>query len=74
MSEQTQKMEKLLSLNLNLDKFYAIRIYENLITLQGEAKKLTILECDAAGFVFKYEYNYLEAKKDGVEITLTFNY
>ena len=40
MSEQTQKMEKLLSLNLNLDKFYAIRIYENLITLQGEAKKL----------------------------------
>lgn len=69
---QAEKIKNLLSINLDLDKFYAIRIYENLITLQGEAKKLTITECEAAGFVFKYEYNYLEAKKDGVEITLTF--
>jgi hypothetical protein len=69
---QAEKIKNLLSINLDLDKFYAIRIYENTIQLQGEAKKLTITECEAAGFVFTYEYHYLEAKKDGVEITLSF--
>ena len=69
---QTEKIKKLLSLDLNLDNFYAIRIYENQISLQGEAKKNTIWECEAAGFLFQYENNYLEAKKDGIEITLTF--
>lgn len=72
MFTQTKKIEKLLSLNFDMDKFYAIRIYENQISLQGEAKKSTIIDCEAAGFVFVYEGDYLEAKKDGVEITLTF--
>jgi hypothetical protein len=72
MSSQKQKIEKLLSINLDLDKFYAIRIFDAQIQLQGEARKITILQCESEGFVFNYIGNYLEAKKDGIEITLTF--
>jgi hypothetical protein len=72
MSSQKQKVEKLLSIEIDLDNFYAIRIYDAKIQLQGEARKSTISECEAAGYVFQYENHYLEAKKDGIEITLTF--
>ena len=72
MSSQKQKVETLLSIGIDLDNFYAMRIYDSKIQLQGVARKCTILECEAAGYVFQYENNYLEAKKDGIEITLTF--
>ena len=72
MSSQKQKIEKLLLIGIDLDNFYAIRIYDAQIQLQGEARKCTISECESAGYVFQYIGGYLEAKKDGVEITLTF--
>jgi hypothetical protein len=69
---QAEKIKNLLSINLDLDKFYAIRIYSSQIQLQGEARKCTILECESAGYVFQYIGGYLESKKGLVEITLTF--
>jgi hypothetical protein len=71
MTNQKQ-IEKLLSLNLNLDNFYAMRIYPNDIQLQGHCTRLIKNECEAAGFVFTYDGSYLVSKKDGIEITLTF--
>jgi len=72
MSSQKQKVEKLLSIGIDLDNFYAMRIYDSKIQLQGEARKCTILECEKAGYEFAYQNHYLEAQKDGIEITLTF--
>ena len=72
MSSQKQKVEKLLSIGIDLDNFYAIRIYDAQIQLQGEARKCTIFECEKQGYEFQYQNHFLEAKKDGVEITLTF--
>jgi hypothetical protein len=72
MSSQKQKVEELLSIGVDLDNFYAIRIYSSQIQLQGEARKCTILECESAGYVFQYIGGYLESKKGLVEITLTF--
>jgi hypothetical protein len=72
MSQNQKQIEKLSSLPLDLDKFYVITLYPQYIRLQGECTAYIKRQCEQAGFIFLYDGDYLEAKKDGVEITLTF--
>jgi hypothetical protein len=72
MNENQKQIEKLLSLNLNLDNFYAMRIYPHEIQLQGTCTRLFKNECESKGFIFTYDGQYLVSKQDGIEITLTF--
>ena len=72
MSNTKKQIEKLSSLPLDLDKFYVITMYPKIIRLQGDCTACIKRQCDQAGFIFEYDGDYLEAKKDGVEITLTF--
>lgn len=72
MSKNQQQIEKLLSLNLDLDNFYSIRICPNKIYLQGECTGLTKNKCESVGFKFIYDGEYLTSENNGIEITLTF--
>ena len=72
MSKNQKQIEKILSLNLDLDKFYAIRIYEREICLQGNCTSSLKREFEELGFEFILDGSYITAKKDGFDITLTF--
>ena len=72
MSNIKEQIEKLSSLPLDLDGFYVITMYPKIIRLQGDCTAYIKRQCEKAGFVFEYDGDYLEAKKDGIEITLTF--
>ena len=68
--EKKAQITKLLSLGLDLEIFYSIRIYRSTIHLQGELNILNKTHCESLGFEFSFEDNWLVAKKDNVEITL----
>jgi hypothetical protein len=70
MLQNLKQIEKLLNLDLSLDQFYVIRIYSDIIHLQGEHNPLVQSQCEELGFEFNPERNYLVAKQNGFEITL----
>jgi hypothetical protein len=72
MTNTKKQIEKLSSLPLDLDEFYVITMYPQIIRLQGDCTAYIKRQCEKAGFLFTYDGDYLEAKKDGIEITLTF--
>jgi len=67
-------MNKLILLlsDYDLNNFYTITMWAQSIDLQGKAHKEIIEYCKNLGFVFKFEGDYLQAKKGQINITLTF--
>lgn len=70
MLQNLKQIEKLLNLDLNLDEFYVIRIYSDIVHLQGEYTPIIQDQCEQLGFVFKLKDGYLVANDNGIEITL----
>jgi hypothetical protein len=67
------QLERLASLNLDLEMFYVITMRDDQIQLQGHINYQVRRLCEAEGFVFGLsESNWIQAQKDGIEITLTF--
>ena len=70
MLQNLKQIEKLLNLDLSLDEFYVIRIYSDIIHLQGEFSEQTKKDCEKLGYEFNPEGPYLVGKQNGIEITL----
>ena len=62
----------LLLANYDLNNFYTVSIWQHSIDLQGNADNKTIEYCKNLGFEFNYEGKFLKAKKEQINITLTF--
>jgi hypothetical protein len=71
MNQNLKQIDKVLSLDFNLDEFYVIRIYNHIIHLQGEHNENIQTQCEKSGYEFeKINERFLVASKDGIEITL----
>jgi hypothetical protein len=71
MNQNLKQIDKVLSLDFNLDEFYVIRIYNHIIHLQGEHNENIQTQCEKLGYEFKIsDLRFLVANKDGIEITL----
>jgi hypothetical protein len=70
MNQNLKQIDKVLSLDFNLDDFYVIRIYNHIIHLQGEHNENIQLQCEKLGYEFKPVDRFLVAIKNGIEITL----
>ena len=70
MNQKLKQIAKVIDLDLNLDDFYVIRIYDNLIHLQGEHNEAIQSHCEKIGYEFKEEGMFKIAVKNGIEITL----
>jgi len=69
-----KQIEKLAALNLDLELFYTISLWDYEIRLQGFATKSTLSALKSNGFDFIYdaEYEFFTAKNDEINIILTF--
>ena len=71
MNQNLKQIDKVLSLDFNLDEFYVIRIYNHIIHLLGEHNENIQSQCEKLGYEFKkIDERFLVANKDGFEITL----
>ena len=70
MNQNLKQIDKVLSLDFNLDDFYVIRIYNHIIHLQGEHNENIQSQCEKMGYKFKEEGMFKVASKNGIEITL----
>ena len=70
------QIEKLLSLGLDLNKFYVISLLSNEIQLQGHATGSLMNDLIKLGYELDYDKqnNWLEYRADNLKITLTFKY
>jgi len=68
---QKDQITKLQNLDIDLDIFYAIRIYKDFIHLQGNLDILAKRHLENLGYEFQLNDDFLEARKDGVEIILS---
>lgn len=70
------QIEKLLSLGLDLNKFYVISLLSNEIQLQGHATGSLMNDLIKLGYELDYdkESNWLEYRSNNLKITLTFKY
>ena len=70
------QIEKLLSLGLDLNKFYVISLLSNEIQLQGHATGSLMNDLIKLGYELDYdkESNWLEYRTNNLKITLTFKY
>lgn len=68
------QIEKLLSLGLDLNKFYVISLLSNEIELQGHATGSLISDLIKLGYELDYdkECNWLQYRTNNLKITLTF--
>jgi hypothetical protein len=58
---------------IDASKFYCITLWERTLQLQGKATSETIDYCKSIGITnFNAENGHLNAKKNNIEITLTF--
>jgi hypothetical protein len=69
-----QQIEKLVALDLDPELFYNISLWENELKLQGFGSQSLFSKLKSLGFSmdFDAEYGWLNAKKDGIAIILTF--
>jgi hypothetical protein len=70
------QIEKLLSLGLDLNKFYVISLLSNEIQLQGHATGSLMNDLIKLGYELDYdkESNWLQCRTNNLKITLTFKY
>ena len=68
------QLKKTSELDLDLNLFYAIRIYSDRIHLQGNCTRFAKRECEMKGFKFELQDDFLVAKNNGFEITLTLDF
>jgi hypothetical protein len=70
------QIEKLLSLGLDLNKFYVISLLSNEIQLQGHATGSLMNDLIKLGYELDYdkESNWLQYRSNNLKITLTFKY
>jgi hypothetical protein len=70
------QIEKLLSLGLDLNKFYDISLLSNEIQLQGHATGSLMNDLIKLGYELDYdkESNWLQYRSNNLKITLTFKY
>jgi hypothetical protein len=68
-----EQVEKLSMLNIDMNDFYAITLYESEIRLQGRYYGRTYNKLKELGFVFVLDEGsgYLESSKNGINVTLT---
>jgi hypothetical protein len=69
-----QKIEDLLNLGLDLDKFYCVTLFYG-IQLQGYVSGSLMNDLNKLGYEFDYdkENNWFQSRKENVKITLTLN-
>ena len=70
------QIEKLLSLGLDLNKFYVISLLSYEIQLQGHATGSLMNDLIKLGYELDYdkESNWLQYRSNNLKITLTFKY
>ena len=70
MNQKLKQIAKVIDLDLNLDDFYVIRIYDNLIHLQGEHNETIQSHCEKIGYQFTTDGMFKVGTNHGIEITL----
>lgn len=67
-----KQVEKLSMLNIDMNDFYAITLYESEIRLQGRLTGTLLRKMKELGFVFVLDDSgYLESRMDDINVTLT---
>lgn len=67
-----KQVEKLSMLNIDMNDFYAITLYESEIRLQGRLTGTLLRKMREYGFVFVLDDSgYLESRMDDIAVTLT---